>query len=173
MRDLNKLAANITLPEENPAYVIQVVLSRQSTSSWYSINISYWTWFNHLNHTGGDTLVHICPHCMGPVNEWVCCNCYVLHDPETKWDHVTVQGSIDDVSETLADMFEHLKFDADILLLFFKKKLRQEDFFGVSTMPLDDLLEHSEHRLYTRNDLSKDNANGMKLKDCLGAFIRA
>ena len=160
---------------EHARYTIQVVLGRGTTREFWVVDITLWDWMNFTEISRAVTINHfMCPECYGRMEEFMCTSCHlVVEEPEKRHSNILVRGDLGFAADVVAKVFEAQKYDADVLVMFVPvpvdvdKQLRD---FG--RLPLEEALERSEYRLYTREALSRDTAAGASLNDCLRTFIR-
>jgi len=158
----------------NPRWTIQVVLGRHSKREKWIVDVTLWSWMN-LADKGkiASESQFMCPQCYSRMEDVMCPKCQVIIDgPGDRHSNLLITGDLDFTADVVSKVIDGVCYDADVLLMFIpvpvdtKKQVRE---FG--RMPLEDALDRSEYRLYTREALASDSGAGASLKQCLRRFI--
>lgn len=160
---------------DHARYTVQVVLGRHSTREFWIVDITLWDWINFGDLDKAVTQnQYMCPSCYGRMEATMCTKCHTLvDDVGQRHSNIMVRGDLGFVADIVSKVFEGIYYDADVLVMFTPVPVdsdKQVREFG--RLPIEEALERSEYRLYTRDALSRDTAAGASLNDCLGMFIR-
>lgn len=171
----------IYIPDEldatsnQPRWTVQIVLGRHSEKAKWFVDVTLWSWMNIAERTEiSSESQFMCPECYARMEGPMCTKCHTMvSGPGERHAGLLLIGDIDYVSDVVSKVIEGVGYDTDVLFMFLPKPVdTQKQVAEFGRMPLEDALDQSEYRLYTREALAKDSGAGASLKDCLRMFIR-
>jgi len=156
-------------------WTIQVVLGRHSTREKWFVDITLWSWMNLSEKTEiSSESQFMCPSCYARMEGDICSKCHLMvDDPGRRHAGLLIVGDVNFIADIVARIVEGVGYDTDVLCMFLPTPVdTQKQVAAFGRMPLEDALDQSQYRLYTREAMARDSEAGVSLKDCLGTFIR-
>ncbi len=159
---------------DNPRAIIQIAMGRISTKTDLFTDITMWGWMD-LQDTkrSVSTNMYMCSECYAPVEEMMCPKCYtVFDDPGDRHEGLGIRGDREFVADVLLKVLEGVDYEADLLVIYIPEPVDTgRDIMKIGRKSVAELLDNTEYRLYTRDNLSRDTMAGATVAQCVRMFL--
>ncbi len=173
-----KLTADImaaaVIPDDHPKALVQLSMGRISGKEDLFTDITMWDWMDLQNPKRAVSMnKYMCSNCYAPVPEVMCPKCYtVFDDPGDRHEGLAIRGDRAFVADIILKVLEGVDYDADLLVIYIPEPVDTgRDIMKIGRKAVEELLENTEYRLYTRDNLAKDTGAGATIAQCVRMFL--